>query len=151
LAEEIPRLVLGPAERAVPPDGGLPPLSRPGSDGNPFARYLVSLRQSEEFWQREVRVLLAAIIREGRRFALTPEGARWKAFLADSTLVRNGWLAWNASGLDFLLRSEDETEFTPSQLWQQITAGLAALEVEPFLTRLTEDLSYYHAQAGGEK
>jgi hypothetical protein len=112
------------------------------ADDGLLSEYLLAIGQVDEAWRGELRILLRAIIREGQRFARTPEGARWKAFLSDSPLIRNGWLAWNASGLDYLLRTEDDAEFTPSELWQQITTRLATLEIEPFLTRLMQDLTY---------
>lgn len=112
------------------------------ADDGLLNEYLLAIGQVDEAWRGELRILLRAIIREGQRFARTSEGARWKAFLSDSPLIRNGWLAWNASGLDYVLRTEDDAEFTPSELWQQITTRLATLEVEPFLTRLMQDLTY---------
>lgn len=151
MAKHIPRLVLdsGAAGEAQPherepsrqaPANQSNPLRT--AEGEPLREYLRAIRQVDEAWRGELPVLLRAIIREGRRFAGTPEGARWKAFLADSPLVRNGWLVWSVSGLDFLVRSEDESELTPSDLWQQITTRLAGLDVEPFLEMLMQDLTY---------
>lgn len=135
---------MGPPSQ--PPEGRTVPELVP--DGDPLSEYLAAMKQVDEAWRGELCVLLRAVIREGRRFARTPEGARWKEFLASSRLIRNGWLVWNVSGLDFLLRSDDESELTPSELWQQITTRLTALDVEPLLMQLMQDLTY---RAGQER
>jgi hypothetical protein len=154
MVEQVPRLVLGTDSAAQEPVRMEPPGQPPGErlapqlvpDGESLSEYLAAMRQVDEAWRGELRVLLRAVIREGKRFARTPEGARWKEFLASSRLVRNGWLVWNVSGLDFLLRSDDDSELTPSELWQQITTRLTALDVEPLLTRLMQDLTYRTVQ-----
>lgn len=148
--EQVPRLVLGagsPEQRIAKTEQSsqMPeerPAPEPVQGSGPLGEYLAAIRQVDEAWRGELHTLLRAIVREGKRFARTPEGARWKAFLVDSPLVRNGRLVWSVSGLDFLLRSDDDTELTPSELWQQITTRLAGLEVEPFLTRLMQDVTY---------
>lgn len=154
--QQVPRLILdsGPfdqesAEMGQPSQAPAEhPTPQLDLGGDLLGEYLSAIRHVDEAWRGELRTLLRAIIREGQRFARTPEGLRWKAFLADSPLIRNGWLVWNISGLDFLLQSDDDSEFTPSELWQQITIQLAELDVEPYLTRLMKDLTYYAGQNG---
>ena len=139
-SENLPRLTLADEaeDRAEPP--------RLILRGDPLGDYLSALRRIDAVRNRDLRGLIAAVIREGRRFVATPAGERWQALLADSPLIRNGWLVWNISGLDFLLNSTDEDELTPSDLWQQITRQLAGLEVEPYLTRLMQDVARYEVQ-----
>ncbi|MBI4516896.1 MAG: hypothetical protein HY699_13885 [Deltaproteobacteria bacterium] len=50
-----------------------------------------------------------ALVAEGRRFAATPEGGRWKAALAHSELVRRGHALWEGS----LLKTLEEGAETP--------------------------------------
>ena len=43
-----------------------------------------------------------ALVAEGRRFAATPDGQRWRAALAHSEFVRRGRAFWEASPLNLL-------------------------------------------------
>ena len=45
---------------------------------------------------------VSALIAEGRRFAVTPEGARWRDALVHSTLLHRARLAWETTTLVML-------------------------------------------------
>jgi len=47
-----------------------------------------------------VRAIVQAIVAEGKRFAKTTEGQRWKETLTRSELMQRGRLIWQAYGLD---------------------------------------------------
>jgi hypothetical protein len=53
------------------------------------------------------QAIFSAFVAEGRRFARTPEGRRWRAALADSEFVRRGRALWEGSLLNWL---EDNPE-----------------------------------------
>jgi hypothetical protein len=53
------------------------------------------------------QAIFAAFVAEGRRFATTPEGRRWKRALADSALVRRGRALWERSVLSMLQDTPD--------------------------------------------
>jgi len=53
------------------------------------------------------QAIFAAFVAEGRRFAATPEGRRWKRALADSELVRRGRALWERSVLSMLPDTPD--------------------------------------------
>jgi len=53
------------------------------------------------------QAIFSAFVAEGRRFAATPEGRRWKRALADSELVRRGRALWERSVLSMLQDTPD--------------------------------------------
>jgi len=56
------------------------------------------------------RSAVAAFVAEGRRFAQTDEGRRWKEALAGTELVRRGRLVWEGCSLN-MLEEDDRTVF----------------------------------------
>lgn len=46
--------------------------------------------------------VFAALIAEGRQFAQTDDGRRWRAALAGSDLIRHGRALWESSALNIL-------------------------------------------------
>lgn len=119
-------------------------------EDDPLTTYLQAIKRLDLAYGGDLRTLLRAIIREGERFARTPEGMHWKALLANSPIVRNGWLVWNVSGLEFLLKNDDADQPTPSELWHHITTQLAEMNVEPYLTRLMQDLRFHGNETSAE-
>lgn len=81
---------------------------------------------------------LAALVAEGRRYAETPEGLRWKQTLVDSPLVRRGRAVWEATAL----RSFESP--APGQPARALPGGFveaflrasARTDLEPLLARL---------------
>lgn len=69
----------------------------------------------------------AALVREGRRFGATEEGARWRAALADSELVRRGRTLWESSLLNML--EDDPDAILPSGLFDAVTRAFSRGEL----------------------
>ena len=82
------------------------------------------------------QALFRAFVAEGRAFAETAEGRRWRDELAGSELIRRGRVVWEAGTLNLL--EEDAETVLPSKLLDAVvhTAGVEALE--PLLSRLFE-------------
>ncbi|WP_437948925.1 hypothetical protein WME98_51255 [Sorangium sp. So ce296] len=82
------------------------------------------------------QALFRAFAAEGRAFAQTPEGRRWREELSGSELIRRGRVVWEVGTLNLL--EEDADTMLPSKLLDAIvhTAGVDALE--PLLSRLFE-------------
>lgn len=109
----------------------------------PSKDQFMALFKLDQIQRREYRDMLQAIIREGKRFAQTIEGKQIKEYLANSDLVRNGWILWNVGGLDFLLNDDDFSASTPSELWQQIWNSLLSIDFEQNLSKLLKDIRLY--------
>lgn len=96
------------------------------------------LRQVERLLARDpagARILVGALVAEGRRFAATPEGRRWQAALAGSQLVRQGRIIWQASGLDRLTATVDHRTLLPSDWLRLAAAALTGPDLEDVLSR----------------
>lgn len=76
-----------------------------------------------------------ALIAEGRRFAATAEGRRWKARLARSELVRRGRAMWESSAFGML--EENGNSPLPSAFLDALVQALASPRWTDLATRLT--------------
>ena len=74
------------------------------------------------------RALLLALVEEGRRFAATPDGDRWRHVLAGASAAREGRALWTAAGLDQFLTGADRGPGSPRAMAEDILALLAAEE-----------------------
>ena len=81
-----------------------------------------------------VCIVVQACVAEGRRFAQTPEGARWKDTLSRSELIRRGRLVWKAYGLDALL--EGAPKLVPSDWLDSFVAQIGSADLEALLAAL---------------
>jgi hypothetical protein len=86
---------------------------------------------------RAIRAVTQAFVAEGRRFAATPEGQRWKQRLAQSGLIRTGRLIWRAYGLDAPM--DDEPAVTASEWLDEFIGQLAGANLEAILSKLMAD------------
>ena len=75
-----------------------------------------------------------ALVAEGRRFAATPEGQRWKTRLAGSELVRRGHVLWEGSALDMLEERSDS--MLPSTLIDAIAGAIGSEDLSALLGRV---------------
>ncbi len=85
---------------------------------DPLAR---ALRAASEFFLKHplaAQALFTALVAEGRRFAQTPEGRRWRAGLAQSELVRRGRALWEGSLLNML--DDDPDAVMPSSVFDAL-------------------------------
>jgi hypothetical protein len=71
---------------------------------------------------RLAQTLLRAFLEEGRRFAATPDGARWRERLSRSELVRRGQAVWDRSPLGML--DQQEGGVVPSMLVDAIVGAV---------------------------
>lgn len=76
----------------------------------------------------------AALVAEGRRFAQTDEGRRWRDALADSELVRRGRALWEGSVLNLL--EDDREAMLPSALVDAIARAASRGELGSFVGEL---------------
>lgn len=74
---------------------------------------------------------LRALVREGRRYAATPEGEAWRARLAGSELVRRGTAIWELGTLGALDAESDQP--LPTQLIDAFARAAARLDLEEAL------------------
>lgn len=77
-----------------------------------------------------------ALIAEGRRFAATPEGAAWRARLAESELVRRGQLLWDVGTWGAL--DGDEAQLLPSELVDMFARASARVDLEASISERVE-------------
>jgi plasmid stabilization system protein ParE len=70
---------------------------------------------------------ITALVSEGRRFAATPAGRRWRARLVGTELVRRGQELWEGSGLG--LFDDDPETVLPSALLDSLLGRIAAGDV----------------------
>jgi hypothetical protein len=80
---------------------------------------------------------LRALVAEGRRFAGTEVGRRWKDRLARSELMRRGRMIWQGSVLN-MLEEESDTPL-PSAFLDALLAATASENVPALLSRLLTD------------
>ncbi|HZR84388.1 MAG TPA: hypothetical protein VFD92_25040 [Candidatus Binatia bacterium] len=101
---------------------------------------LVALIEEAQLWliahPVAVRAILRALIEEGRRFAQTPKGRRWRRHLAQSELLRRARVVWDSS----LLSAVDarETPPLPSAVIDALVASLLGSDIREVLVRLSE-------------
>ncbi len=88
-------------------------------------------RDADERMDRALlRALLLALVEEGRRFAATPDGDRWRRVLAGASTAREGRVLWAAAGLDQFLTGADRGPGSPRAMAEDLEA-LAAAEAPP--------------------
>jgi hypothetical protein len=78
-----------------------------------------------------LRALLLALVEEGRRFAATPSGDRWRHVLSGASAAREGRALWTAAGLDRFLTGADRGPDSPRAMADDLQALLAAEEAPP--------------------
>jgi hypothetical protein len=76
----------------------------------------------------------AALVREGRAFAATPEGASLRAELKDSELLKTSRLVWRTLSLGSFTESSDE--ILPSTYLDAVLRSCSLEALEPLLSRL---------------
>ena len=76
-----------------------------------------------------------ALVAEGRRFAETPQGRRWRSRLAGSELVRRGRILWEGSALDML--EESGNTVLPSSLLDAVLSALTGGNLDAILAQIS--------------
>ena len=82
------------------------------------------------------RAAFRSLVAEGRRFAATADGARWRRRLEASPLIRRGRVVWEAATLNML--DEDASRALPTQLIDAFCHAVARADLEPALARSSE-------------
>jgi plasmid stabilization system protein ParE len=99
------------------------------------------------------QAFVAALVAEGRRFARTPEGQRWRASLRGSELVRGGQAIWEGTALSFL--AEDPSVVLPSRFVEAVVQAASQGDLHDLLMRAAdgedEAPSGVHDSAGGPR
>ncbi len=135
---EIPRLVA----REVPPALHERVLLELAS-ANPVGALWLLLADSGGVARTALRSLLRSLIDEGRRYAETPDGARWRELLEQAPAVHNGWLLWNHANLDFYLRNAVPLADSPAAVMLDAWSELGRVDVASWLadmSRLASEL-----------
>jgi hypothetical protein len=81
------------------------------------------------------RAAARALIAEGRRFAATEDGARWRRRLAGSELVRSGQVVWEAGTMNAL---DDSDGALPTDLIDAFCYATTRRDLEPAVARALE-------------
>jgi hypothetical protein len=81
------------------------------------------------------RTVLTTLVAEGRRFAATGEGQRWRSALPSSELFMRGRLLWYVGGFDQLVAEPDESSSVPSDWLALVAEALARTDLEALLSR----------------
>lgn len=76
----------------------------------------------------------AALVREGRAYALTPAGAALKEALVRSDLTARSRMIWDVLSMSAFL--EEDTEVLPSVFIDALAKAAASTELEPILSRV---------------
>ena len=79
------------------------------------------------------RAAYRALVAEGRRFATTEEGARWRRRLEGSALIQRGRAVWDLGTVNML--DEDGSRALPTQLIDAFCRATALAALEPELAR----------------
>ncbi len=107
-------------------------LLRPPDD--PLAEFLSEVSLLLVKHPIAAQAAFAALLAEGRRFATTPEGERWKAALAGSELVRRGHALWEGSLLKVL---EDSSEAVmPTAILEAIVQAISRQDITDLLHKV---------------
>lgn len=77
------------------------------------------------------RAAFRSLVAEGRRFAATEDGARWRRRLEGSPLIRRGRAVWELATLNML--DEDAARPLPTQLIDALCHAAARTDLEPAL------------------
>jgi len=103
----------------------------------PDDELLASLRQVQHLLIRHplaAQAAFRALVREGRRYGATPEGAARRAELAGSELVEKGRVVWEVVTLKTL--EEDGDSVLPTQLLDALARAAHRDHLEPLLGQL---------------
>ncbi len=116
-----------------PRDSGLPRL-RLRESGDEVTEVLRKLQAAVLKHPVAAQAIFSALVAEGRRFAETDPGRRWKRRLARSELLQRARLAWEVTTLWML--EEDPPGVLPSAYLDALFMSASNPELESLLDRL---------------
>lgn len=85
--------------------------------------------------------LFRAFVAEGRRFALTEEGAALRAELADSELIRQGRVVWEGNSFNMLEEQSPSSTLLPTALLDALVAATRHDDLDLLLDRFANPWS----------
>jgi hypothetical protein len=101
---------------------------------------LVALLEEAQLWlvahPIASRAIVRALVAEGKRFAGTPSGRRWRDHLAQSELLRRARILWDSSILSAV--DSREPEPIPSAVIDALVSSLMQSDMREVLVRLSE-------------
>src|SRR5262245_7771166 len=113
-----------------------PPASSP-LESEESAEIVETMRRLQMLiWSHPVAFqrAFAALVREGRQFATTPEGASMKAAIERSELVSGSRMIWDVLSMSAF--SEDEGAVLRSVFIDALATAAASTDLEPLLSRV---------------
>ena len=119
------------------PEHDLPTLTISDDDAG-IVSLLRELQRAVLLHPEAARALFQALAREGRLFAQTAEGERWKQRVVRSELVSRAQLV--AQSATFWLLEEERAGTTPSALVEAIAAAASKPGRDALLDRLLREL-----------
>jgi len=81
------------------------------------------------------RTVVTTLVAEGRRFAASGEGQRWRSALPSSELFLRGRLLWYVGGFDQLISEPDESSSVPTDFLAMVAEALTRTDLEALLSR----------------
>ncbi|MGE5185786.1 MAG: hypothetical protein ACM31C_27185 [Acidobacteriota bacterium] len=108
-----------------------------GDPADELAALLAELRWLVLKHPLAARSAVRALVAEGRRFAATDEGERWRRRLAGSELVRRGQVVWEAGTMNAL---DGEAGTLPTELIDAFCYATTRGDLEPALSRALEPI-----------
>jgi hypothetical protein len=119
------------------PGDGVPTVTI-GDDGDGVVQLLRELQRMALVHPEAMRAIFAALMKEGRLFAQTADGARWKERVLRSRLLERGLLVWQTATL--WLSEEGGDGATPSALVDAVASAATSPERDVLLDRLFRQL-----------
>jgi hypothetical protein len=121
----------------LPSDDDIPLLAITNDDEHIVA-LLRTLQRAVLLHPEATRALFQSLVREGRLFAQTADGERWKQRIARSALVSRAQLV--AQAASFWMLDDDQPGATPSGLVEAIASAASAPGRDELLERLLRGL-----------
>jgi hypothetical protein len=115
------------------------PIIRFDETDDELGRVLAALRGVLLRHPIAAQAAFAALVTEGRRYAVTEEGAAWYERIAESVLLDRVRLIWDAAGMTAFVPEGSET--LPSVFVEGVARGAAAVGLEPLLSRIFDERS----------
>jgi hypothetical protein len=116
------------------PWAGAPRLDPQEADDDPLVSIVRAAARLVLKHPVAAQAAFSALIAEGRQFAQTAEGQRWKVALAKSALVRHGRIVWEGSALNVLEDSGDTV--IPSAILDALVRALSSPDLHASIPRL---------------
>jgi hypothetical protein len=102
-----------------------------GNGDDELARLLRAVQLAIVRHPVAARMIVRALIGEGRAFLRTPAGEQWSRRLAGSALIRRGRLAWEATTMNWF--EEDPPSILPSDLIDALALAVRSRSLEELL------------------